>query len=279
MIFVPQLIDNICTIAKQAGEAILTFDRASSEQMHQQDKADGSPVTAADYAAHEIIEAGLKALPIDPYPIISEEDSRSDTAIVSAFDRCWLVDPLDGTKGYVRGWDDFTVNIALVENGYPILGVIVHPINQTCFWAAIGQGAFKHDRLGNITRLSSITDRQAPWRIITGCFQNQKFWAKQLIALGPLKWVAQNSSFKLCTLAQGKADLYPRGHGISAWDTAAGQIILEEAGGALVDFNGARLCYTGPAKSQRDSPKSGFLAFANHHHVSPWLTLIKESLT
>jgi 3'(2'), 5'-bisphosphate nucleotidase len=272
------IIQQLCNIAFEAGEVILTFDRDLSEQMDQQDKVDGTPVTAADLAANKVIEQGIKNLPIDAYPIISEEDPCSVNQIVSDFEFCWLVDPLDGTRGYVRGWDDYTVNIALVENGYPIFGVIVHPAKKTCYWAGAGLGAWKIDQGGVIEQLITPKDRRAPWRILTGCFQNQALWAKHLAPLGALTWQAQNSSLKFCTLSQALADLYPRGANISAWDTAAGQIILEEAGGALVDFNGTRLCYTGPAKSQKGRKDAGFFAFADREHVSPWLDLLKESL-
>ena len=133
------LIQQLCAIALEAGDIILTFDRNLPEQMVQQDKVDGTLVTAADLAANAVVERGIQGLPIVTYPIISEEDPRSVNHIVSDFERCWLVDPLDGTRGYVRGWDDYTVNILWLKMVI-IFGVIVHPVKRTCYWAASGLG-------------------------------------------------------------------------------------------------------------------------------------------
>jgi|GEM_PF-364968 len=329
------LIEKICCIAIKAGDAIASIYR-DSKSLDIQKKDDGSSVTKADLLANQIIVDGLKQLPIESYPIISEESELAETADLSDFDRAWLVDPLDGTKGFIAGHPNFTVNIALIKGGYPVFGVIVHPLTRECIWAAEGEGVYifplskikdfdpptffllkklvtrgdypvtrfclhknptrgeygfngeakfcdsptrgELDFTSGQDRICQLLKRKthtpSPWRILTGRYQNIALWQERLKSLGPLAMQAQNSSYKFCTLAKGEADIYPRGAQISAWDTAAGQCILEEAGGAVIDFNGDRLCYTGRAKSDRSQPRPGFIALSDAKHV----TLLKELL-
>lgn len=260
------VINGLCDIALKAGHAILDIVEQGIEQLDIQRKQDGSKVTQADFAANRIVLEGLSKLNIDNYPIVSEESDIAETVDLHSMNYCWLIDPLDGTRGFVKGNTNYTVNIALIENGYPIIGIIAHPVNRICYWAAKDQGAYIYDTQGSI-KLEREAYTPPPWRIITGLYQNQQFWAKQLSELGTVEFIGQNSSYKFCTLAQNKADLYPRGSQISAWDTAAGQCLLEEAGGAVIDFNGQRLCYTGRAKAPRNQPDTGFFAIANREHL------------
>jgi 3'(2'), 5'-bisphosphate nucleotidase len=276
-----ELIQQLCQIAIEAGDAIASVHQTITD-LNVQTKLDGSEVTAADLLSNQIIEAGIQALQMEAYAIISEESALAETANLSDFECCWLVDPLDGTKGFIAGHPSFTVNIALIENGYPVFGVIEHPITRECIWAAEGMGTFvlleegvnillsESLRSSTLPRGESANCGVSPYRVLTGRYQNIALWEERLAAIGPVTMQAQNSSYKFCTLAKGEADIYPRGSRISAWDTAAGQCILEQAGGAVIDFNGDRLCYTGRAKSHKQHPRSGFIALADAKQLPMW---------
>ena len=270
-----KLIYQICHIAIEAAKAINTVDRHTSK-INTALKKDGSQVTAADLLANELIIKALKALDIESYPIITEESDLADTVNLSDFERCWLVDPLDGTKGYVLGHPNFTVNIALIDDGYPILGVIVHPLTMECFWALAGEGAYLFTPQNPKQVINREAHQPPPWRVITGRFQNISIWQQRLAKLGMTQWTPMNSSYKFCVLAKNEADVYPRGAQISAWDTAAGQCILEQAGGAVIDFNGDRLCYTGRAKSHKEHPRPGFIALADKTYVPLYKELLQS---
>jgi 3'(2'), 5'-bisphosphate nucleotidase len=277
------IIKQLCNIAISAGDAIATVHQMIID-LDVQTKSDGSEVTAADLLSHQITEAGILGLPMQAYPIISEESDLAEIANLSDFECAWLVDPLDGTKGFIAGHPNFTVNIALIKDGYPVLGIIEHPLTRECIWAAAGQGAHIFNSPLSESLRSSILSQGGSmkdcvplvkqpytppsWRVLTGRYQNIPLWEERLASLGPLTMQAQNSSYKFCTLAKGEADIYPRGSQISAWDTAAGQCILEESGGAVIDFNGERLCYTGHAKSHKSQPRSGFIAFSDARQVA-----------
>lgn len=312
--FDANIIRRICQIAIEAGDAIAAVHQTIAD-LGIQTKVDGSEVTAADLLSHDMIYAGLNALPIQSYPIISEESVLAETANLSDFAHAWLVDPLDGTKGFIAGHPNFTVNIAFIEKGYPIFGVIEHPLTRECIWAAKGVGVFVvnddfplsesqechpgskaqeclpgseaqkcHPGSEAIRDLPGCPlpkqkHTPPPWRVLTGHYQNIPLWKERLAPAGPSIMQPQNSSYKFCTLAKGEADIYPRGSQISAWDTAAGQCILEEAGGAVIDFNGDRLCYTGRAKSHKKHPRSGFIAISDANQLPMWKTLlIKEGV-
>ena len=219
-------------------------------------KADGSPVTAADHAAEAIIEAGLlHALP--DVPIVAEEAMAAgrmpDLAGAQHF---WLVDPLDGTKAFVAGRPDFTVNIALIgSGGAPVLGVVYAPA-LGIGWAAAGPGTavrWREDpeepgvQIGADKRIEA---RRPPAEGLT-VFVSRSHGRREateafLAEMKVAKTIARDSSLKMCLIAEGKADLYPRLGPTSAWDTAAAQAVLEAAGGAIEDMEGRALCYTPP---------------------------------
>lgn len=228
-------------LVKAAGAGILDLYYKSS-QLTVRSKPDASPLTEADILAHEIVSAGLKEL-TPQVPILSEEDSNIPYAVRQQWQRYWLVDPLDGTREFIRHSDEFAISIALIEDQQPIFGVIYNPVTDEIFFAIKGQGAFKQEpqqpprqihvraffpekigvTLGNYYKLVKIKSILA------------HFVSYEIIHLG--------SALKFCLIAEGRADLYPRFGITYEWDTAAGQIIVEEAGGAVVDTDFKPLRY------------------------------------
>ena len=250
------LLDPIIAIAEQAGQAIEPYF-AQDRALKVQHKVDRTLVTEADLAAQTIITAGLQQLAIK-YPIVSEEDQVwEEYAIRKEWPRYWLVDPLDGTKGFVNHLPEFSVNIALIENNKPILGVIYAPISQVCYYAALEQGAFRKHQ-GVIKRLhGSVFDPNNP-RIIMGQYHQPRQFL-EFFKGKSFQLLRLNSSLKFGCLAEGSADIYPRFGPTSEWDTAAGQCLLREVGGIVVDFEGQSLQYN--AKPSLLNPK--FIALSD----------------
>jgi 3'(2'), 5'-bisphosphate nucleotidase len=229
-------------IARDAGAAIMLvyaqdFDVAA--------KADASPLTEADLAAHRIICAGLAALTPD-IPVLSEESATIDWAVRSGWSRYWLVDPLDGTREFVKKNGEFTVNIALIEDGTPVLGVVVAPALGTAYWAARGEGAFVQ-RAGEAARPIRTREAQAPLGVMVSRSHAGPELAGFLERLGPHEAIPMGSSLKLCLVAEGRADLYPRLGPTNEWDIAAAHCILAEAGGTLRNPDGVELRYNKPS--------------------------------
>ncbi len=197
-------------------------------------KDDNSPLTAADLAAHRILVAGLQRL-TPAIPVLSEESASIPFSERSQWPRFWLVDPLDGTKEFIQRNGQFTVNIALIENHEPVLGVVRVPVSGACYFAARGHGAFC-EQPGQYP--SSIKVKPLPpgevVRVVGsrshGGLGLQAFVAK----LGAHQLVTIGSSLKFCQVAEGAADVYPRLGPTSEWDTAAAQAIVEVAGGRVV---------------------------------------------
>jgi len=222
------LLQAVLDIAVEAGRRIM--DVRGSADVGITEKADHSPLTRADMAAHQYIASALATL-TPTIPLLSEEDADIDFAVRRLWSRYWLVDPLDGTKEFIGGNADFTVNIALIEDGYPVLGVIVAPALGLQYFAAQGGGAFQI-RDG---RLSVLHTRPVPARpvyVVSRSHRNPELEA--FLAAAPNHEArSRGSSLKFCQIASGEADLYPRTGPTSEWDTAAGQCIAEQAG-ALV---------------------------------------------
>jgi 3'(2'), 5'-bisphosphate nucleotidase len=233
------LLSEVKLLSIKAGEAILTFYQAEFEVKH---KADQTPVTAADIAAHDIIVAGLQQLTPD-IPVLSEESTAIDFSVRSSWDRYWLVDPLDGTKEFVKGNSGFSVNIALIDKHMSILGVIYCPVDESIYFAVKNVGAFKAEKNQpetaiNVSKMMAKNIRIAGSRSHIGPSCQDflgNFKRYRLIRVG--------SSLKSCLVAEGLADVYPRFGPTSEWDTAAAQCIVEEAGGMLVDINMQPLRY------------------------------------
>jgi 3'(2'), 5'-bisphosphate nucleotidase len=236
------LLDEVVALARRAGDAILEVVAARAHATAF--KADDSPVTAADLAADRVIAAGLAAL--DPAtPVISEEQERAHDGTLARF---WLVDPLDGTREFVRGGDDYTVNIALVEDGVPVLGVVHVPATGVSYAAARGAGATRIDASG-AARPIAVRRAGAEGELVVVASRSHRNDALEafLAALPPHRATSIGSSLKLCLVAEGAADLYPRTGPTSWWDTAAAHAVALEAGAEVVTLDGAPLRYAGPS--------------------------------
>lgn len=245
MNFPHPLMAPVIELALQAGEVILPFWRAGVEVTA---KSDDSPVTAADLAAHHLIVAGLTAL--DPsIPVLSEEDANIPQSVRAGWQRWWLVDPLDGTKEFISGSEEFTVNIALIENGRVVFGVVTMPTNGRFYVGGSGLGAWRGDKDATPVTIQ-VRAVPAPGEAFTvvasrrhSSPEQERLLAGLSASLGELQLANIGSSLKFCLLAEGAADCYPRLAPTSQWDTAAAQGVLEGAGGEVLDLNGKAFSY------------------------------------
>ena len=245
-----QLIQPVEELAFMAGQRILEIRKAGPRQLI---KPDGSPVSDADLAADALISSGLNQLTQD-WPVITEEDWDESRDNITS-ESYWCVDPLDGTKGFLNGGKDFTVNIALIHGDYPVLGVIFAPARKT-LWATNGDQVWRRDFSKDAQSVSDtppipIQTRPCPIRrptVITTMAKYSQTLTHWLDHLAPAETISVGSSLKFCYLAEGKADLYPRIGPTMEWDTAAGQAILEAAGGKMIDNKGNRFSYGKPGR-------------------------------
>ncbi|HET9485008.1 MAG TPA: 3'(2'),5'-bisphosphate nucleotidase CysQ [Xanthomonadales bacterium] len=228
----------VVELAQRAGEAIMAVYRSDFAVEHKDDR---SPLTEADLAAHRIIAAGLGRL--DPsLPVLSEESAVIPHAERAGWRRYWLVDPLDGTREFVKRNGEFTVNIALIEDGEPTLGVIYAPALDELAHAVRGGGAVGVVA-GGARELKVSPRRAEPWRVAGSRSHRDPRTEAFLARIGGHELLALGSSLKFCRLAAGELDVYVRYGPTSEWDTGAGQCILEEAGGRVTDLSGAPLTY------------------------------------
>lgn len=235
------LLNKIEQTALKAGAAILEI--YDSTDFGIQIKSDNSPLTKADLAAHNIIVADLKQITPD-VPILSEESADIPYSERSKWNKYWLVDPLDGTKEFIKRNGEFTVNIALIENGNPILSVVYVPVLNIAYTAAKGYGAFKKTNDERQQISTHKPARNIP--VVVGSRSHISEDVKNYLGkLGEHEMTAMGSSLKFCLVAEGKADLYPRLGLTSEWDTAAAQCIVEQAGGRVVTLNNETLLYNG----------------------------------
>jgi len=234
-------------IAKAAGKAILEI--YNNPALFDVDyKADDSPLTAADKAANEIICNSLMSLTPD-IPIISEENKELPYEQRGEFTYCWLVDPLDGTKEFIKRNGEFTVNIALVLDGAPVLGVLYVPISGLCYFAAKDFGAFRLEEPKDV-RLTCLPFEinQSGLRVLCSRSHLNAETQQFVDALSEPVLVPKGSALKFSVVAEGAGDVYPRIGPTMEWDTAAAHIILEEAGGGIVEFETRKpLTYNKPS--------------------------------
>jgi 3'(2'), 5'-bisphosphate nucleotidase len=236
------LLENVIEIAIKAGKAILEIYEKNLP-LDIKMKQDDSPVTEADLKAHQLIVEGLSALTPD-IPILSEEDPDFTFATRQKWHYFWLVDPLDGTREFISRKGQYTVNIALIERFSPILGVIYIPLKNKLYFASKNIGSFKMDHLGIPERLAVRSWHKGQEIIlVTTRKELQEDLRQLLLQISNVKITYRSSSLKFCLLAEGKADIYLRKKSIHEWDTAAGQCILEEAGGIVLDSNWESLRY------------------------------------
>ena len=260
----PGLLPAVIDIARRAAGAILEVYDGEFAVEH---KDDHSPLTAADRAAHGVIVAGLQAL-TPQWPVLSEESVAVPYAQRRAWRRYWLVDPLDGTREFVKRNGEFTVNIALIDAGRPVLGVVQVPVRGEVYAAAAGAGAFHLSASGARRPLQVATYRGGPLRVVASRSHGSPQLAQLLAALPGHRIVSIGSSLKICLVAAGEADFYPRHGPTSEWDTAAAQCVLEQAGGQLTDFELRPLRYN--KESLLNPP---FLAFGAGER--PWLAPLR----
>lgn len=222
-------LEPVLTLARQAGEAALQFYR---DAIQVDLKADQSPLTLADLASHRVLVEGLQALS-RKIPVISEEDAEHADATALGTDRFWLVDPLDGTKEFVKRTGTFTVNIGLIDHGRPVAGVIRVPARNETYWAAAGLGAWK--QTGDAPpQPIACTEPSARLRFVASRDHAGPEVAALLQRFPESDCLSIGSSLKFCLVAEGAADAYLRDVPTMEWDTAAAQAIVEAAGGAVL---------------------------------------------
>ena len=237
-------LEDVIALARRAGDAILEVYAGDIDVVH---KADHSPLTAADQAAHHILVDGLSALP-ERLPVLSEESAKVPWAERQQWTRYWLVDPLDGTREFVKRNGEFTVNVALIDDGVPVLGVVFAPALDHMVYAERGQGAYMRAANGQDIGLQCTHPAAAPLRVAASRSHLDPRTQALLTRIGEHERIGLGSSLKFCRIAEGRVDFYPRFGPTCEWDTGAGQCVLEEAGGAVITTDGQPLRY-----NQRDS--------------------------
>lgn len=232
------MLPDVLAIADAASQKVLAIYRTDFEVEY---KSDQSPLTAADLASNQIISDGLRSLDAD-IPILSEESLAADWQERKHWQRFWLVDPIDGTKEFTQRTDEFTVNIALIEGGEPVLGVVTAPALHEAFWGVIGEGAWKRDRSGHSTRIQVVVPPPSP-RVLASKNHLNDDTRAFIDQFGPHTLVQAGSSLKFCRIAEGAADLYPRLGPTCEWDTGAGHGVLAAAGGKVETLDGKPVQY------------------------------------
>jgi len=228
----------IAIARRAAGEILAVYD----SEFAVQHKDDRSPLTAADLASHRCIVAGLQVL-TPQIPVLSEESKDIDIAARREWTTFWLVDPLDGTREFIKRNGEFTVNIALVVDGVATWGVIQQPVTGALWHGGAGLGAFIREGDAGDVAIRTRTPAAAPLRIAASRSHRDERTQAVLDALPGSEVVGCGSSLKFCRIADGGIDLYPRFGPTSEWDTAAGQAILEAAGGAVLAPDGRPFRY------------------------------------
>ncbi|WP_461607538.1 3'(2'),5'-bisphosphate nucleotidase CysQ [Aeromonas rivipollensis] len=235
-------ISELEPIARAAGDAILTIYRQPFAVEYKQDE---SPLTAADQGAHEVIVQALARLTPD-IPVLSEESDAETMQARLGWSRYWLVDPLDGTKEFVSRNGEFTVNIALIDHGSPVWGLVYAPVLDKLWYGGKGVGAW---RVADGTHKAIQTrphEAGQAWRVVGSRNHLSQATLDYLAPLGEVELVSMGSSLKFCIIAEGGAELYPRLAPTCEWDTAAAQAVLEGAGGSVTQLDGSSLAYNKP---------------------------------
>jgi 3'(2'), 5'-bisphosphate nucleotidase len=263
-----ELVSELITLTEAAGAAILEIYETEFDV---ETKSDESPLTQADLASHQTIEAGLAALTPE-IPLFSEESELPAFEERRAWSRYWLVDPLDGTKEFVNRNGEFTVNIALIDNQQPVLGIVGVPVRDQVYVGVQGQGAYRLSRSeaepDRIELSGRPMDEETPLVVVAsrshGGERLEQYLESLVDAYGSVDRTPVGSSLKLCILAEGAADLYPRLGPTSEWDIAAAHAVLAAAGGDVWAADGSDLTYN--AKESVLNPE--FFAAADGAY--PW---------
>jgi|LDZT01.1.fsa_nt_gi 3'(2'), 5'-bisphosphate nucleotidase len=236
--------EDIFEIIRKAGDEILKVYSGNDFQV--EIKSDKTPLTIADKKSNDVIVNGLSLI-FPEIPILSEESKKTPFQIRKEWEHFWIVDPLDGTKEFIKKNGEFSINLALIKNGIPIFGILYLPVKDILYYAAKSYGAYKRDNNGRLTRLlnnkkgkeyKQIAD--SPKRIIISrshyTEETQHFVEEIEKQFSKVQLISVGSAMKIAYLAEEKADIYPRLAPTMEWDIAAGQIILEESGGEILDF-------------------------------------------
>jgi 3'(2'), 5'-bisphosphate nucleotidase len=256
-----QFLGPVIEIARRAGAAILeVYD---SGRIAVADKPDASPLTQADLRAHRTIVDGLTAL-TPGWPVLSEESATIDFSERSHWSRYWLVDPLDGTREFLSHNGEFTVNIALIDGHEPVLGVVYAPARQLLYYGIPGAGAFRAQGDGSAAAIVVKRHAPTPLRVVGSRSHRGDSLDGLLSQLGSHQLIAVGSSLKLCMVAEGSADLYPRLGATCEWDTAAAHAVVLAAGGVVTSTAGTPLIYN--SRPQLLNPH--FLVYADRER--PW---------
>jgi len=233
------IIEPVVALAKTAGDAIL---EVYATEFDVQAKDDESPLTQADLASHLIISSGLEKLTPE-LPIISEESGLPEFAVRSQWSRYWLIDPLDGTKEFVNKNGEFTVNIALIDSGKPIFGVVHVPVMDKTYAGCEGHGSELRVAGEAPAPVRVAVESSMPVRVVGSRSHRGSSLDAFLESLDEYEMHPMGSSLKFCRVAEGAADVYPRLGPTSEWDTAAAQAVVEQAGGLVVELDGSPLSY------------------------------------
>lgn len=232
------ILPDVIKVADEASEKVLHIYQSDFKVSY---KADDSPITAADTAAHEIITQGLRRISRD-IPILSEEGKGIPWEERNQWRRFWLVDPIDGTKDFTQRTGEFTVNIAMIEDGQPVMGVVTAPALKEAYWGVVGEGAHRRDRTGKVHRIR-VAEPKAVKRVVASKNHLNAETRTFIDKLGEHELVQAGSSLKFCRIAEGHADIYPRMGPTCEWDTGAAQAVLVAAGGKVQTVDGKPLKY------------------------------------
>jgi 3'(2'), 5'-bisphosphate nucleotidase len=244
-----ELLTDCRDIARQAGLAIKAIAEEPQDDLGVQAKEDGSPLTRADRASHDIIVQGLAAMNT-PFPVLSEEGKLEEFQ-ADPPEVFWCVDPLDGTKEFIKGLDEYTVNIALVRDAQPILGVVYAPALERGWCAAEGCGAWCRSADGTLGPIKPVDRRQPRTAVVSRSHLDEAteaFLKRNHIEQS----LPHGSSIKLTAVAEGTADVYPRYGPTCLWDTAAGCAVARQAGCKVIDLDGNDLSYDPRAGLKRE---------------------------
>jgi 3'(2'), 5'-bisphosphate nucleotidase len=236
------LVSQVCSLAAQAGEKVMCFYHCGADVTF---KADASPLTAADEASHDFLMKSLQGL-LPKAPLVSEESDGVADGSIDHSSMFWLVDPLDGTKEFIKKTNEFTVNIALIKDRLPILGVVHAPALSLTYYGGCNIGAWRQARGERPRPISTKAAGSSQLGIVASKDHAGPLVSAMLARLRNPELTSMGSSLKFCLVAEGKADLYLRDLPTMEWDTAAAQCIVEAAGGGVYSLNGEPLRYGKP---------------------------------
>jgi 3'(2'), 5'-bisphosphate nucleotidase len=246
-------IESVCGMVAEAGRKIMPFYRGHIAVSM---KEDASPLTAADLAAHHFLVESLPTI-LPGVAVISEESSPESHLSAPGLNRFWLVDPLDGTKEFLKATGEFTVNVALIENGRPILGVVHAPVLEVTYYASAAGGAWRKSAGGPPTRLVTRRADVSQLAVVASKDHAGPMVKAMLDRLTHPTLRSMGSSLKFCLVAEGSADLYLRDVPTMEWDTAAAQCVVESAGGSVCSLDGRALRYGKPGLKNPSLMTSG----------------------